>query len=686
MKVEELQITEFLSNQKIQFVVPIYQRNYDWKIAQCEELLSDIFDAEKNNATHFMGSIVYIHEGIHSFKEVRELVIIDGQQRLTTINILYVALYRFAKENNMPQKEEIYNVFLTNQYVKDQSCKLKLKQTDSNAKAFQAIIDEKEEQLEKYSNVKENFYYLKEKIIQDNFSKILKGLENLIVVTIGLERGKDKPQRIFESLNSTGIDLSQSDLIRNFVLMHLEPEDQNRVYKNIWLPIEENAQFNSGAVSMVPDFMRDYITLKNKNIPNKNKVYYEFKKLYNEKDKNFELELENIKKFSYHYNKFINPETVSDQEIKKELCYISKLKINVAFPFLLQIFEDYENKTIDRVTLIKILKLIQSFVWRRFVVNASTNALNKIFMTLHSKIKPDNYLKSLENALLSNKADSSRFPSNKEVESELLKKDLYNIDKKNRDYLFELLENYNNREIVDTASDAITVEHIFPCNPSNKWKAERRQEEFTDFSENKLNTIANLTLSGNNGSLGNLSFIEKRDKNDNNGEQGYKYSRLWLNDYLKEQDQWNIEKYNERFKIIYERFVKIWSIPLINNDSPLDYENLEFNIFDAEEPKSKMLEYFIFEDKRVETKNFTEMYIYVLRELYRKNPELFLNNEAIKVNGKKDLFRKAEEIENGYYVERNTDSNSKFYQLKDILKIFSLEDQLSIKYKFQSQS
>ena len=686
MKVFELQITEFLSNTKIQFVVPIYQRNYDWKIAQCEELLNDILVAEKNNVTHFVGSIVYIYDGIHGSREVRELVIIDGQQRLTTINILYVALYRFAKENNMPQKEEIYNVFLTNQYIEDASCKLKLKQTDSNAKAFQAIIDEKEEQLEKYSNVKENFYYFKEKINQDNFNKIFNGLKKLIFVEIALERGKDDPQRIFESLNSTGIDLSQSDLIRNFVLMHLEPEDQNRVYKNIWLPIEENAQFNSGAVSMVSDFMRDYITLQTKNIPNKNKVYYEFKKRYNKKGENFELELENIKKFSYHYKKIINPETVSDQEIKKELCYISRLKINVAFPFLLQIFEDYENKIIDQVALIKILKLIQSFVWRRFVVNASTNALNKIFMTLHSKIKPDNYLKSLENALLSNKAERSRFPSNKEVESELLRKDLYNINNQNRDYLFELLENYNNREIVDTASDAITVEHIFPCNPSNKWKAELRQEEFTDFSENKLNTIANLTLSGNNGSLGNLSFIEKRDKNDNNGEQGYKYSRLWLNDYLKEQDQWNIEKYNERFKIIYERFIKIWSIPLINNDSPLDYENLESNIFDAEEPKSKNLEYFIFEDKKIDEKNFTRMYIYVLRELYRKNPELFLNNKKIKVSSKKDDFRSPKEVENGYYVEGNTDSNSKFYQLKDVLKIFSLEDQLSIKYKFQFQS
>jgi uncharacterized protein with ParB-like and HNH nuclease domain len=685
MKVEQLKITA-LFNKKVQFVIPIYQRNYDWKIAQCKELLNDICDAEKNKINHFVGSIVYIHDDIYSVEDIDELVIIDGQQRLTTINILYVALYRFAKENNMQEKNEIYNVFLTNQYAKDESYKLKLKQTDFNAKAFQAIIDEKEGQLEKYSNVKENFCYFKEIITQDNFSKILEGLKRLVFVAIGLERGKDDPQRIFESLNSTGIDLSQSDLIRNFVLMDLKAEDQNRIYKNIWEIIEENAQYKSGAESKVSDFMRDYITLKTKNIANKNKIYYEFKKRYSKKDKeDFELELENIKKFSYHYNKFINPETVSDQEIKKELCYISRLEINVVFPFLLQIFEDFENKIIDKTTLIKILKLIQSLVWRRFIVDAPTNALGKIFMTLYGKINHDNYLKSLEDALLSNKG-ISRFPMDAEVRSELLTKDLYNITKKNKDYLFELLENYNNREIVVTTDSLITVEHIFPRNPHKDWKNNLSTDEYRDFIENKLNTIANLTLSGNNSALGNLPFIAKRDKNEDNKEQGYKYSRLWLNDYLKKQDRWNIKKYHERFEIIYERFLKIWPIPELNNESllELDYENLECNIFDAEEPKNKKLEYFIFEDRKIDENNFTKMYVYVLKELYRKNPELFLSNKKVKVSSEEDDFRSPKEVENGYYVETNNDSNGKFLLLKEMLKIFSLEDWLIVKYKFDS--
>jgi len=225
MKANELQINNFLQTPTVQFVIPVYQRNYDWTTHQCGELLRDIISVERDNrGTHFIGSIVFIHEGTYSTSEVKELVIIDGQQRLTTINILYVALYRFAKEKNMSQQAEmLYNMFLTNQYVQHESSKLKLKQTDNNAIAFKAILNGTENELEKYSNVKENYSYFKTQITEENFTTILNGLKRLIFVEISLERDKDDPQRIFESLNSTGLDLSQSDLIRNFILMDLEP-------------------------------------------------------------------------------------------------------------------------------------------------------------------------------------------------------------------------------------------------------------------------------------------------------------------------------------------------------------------------------------------------------------------------------------------------------------------------------
>jgi uncharacterized protein with ParB-like and HNH nuclease domain len=680
MEAKQTQIQIFIQTPKVQFVIPVYQRNYDWSTQQCGELLRDIISVVKENrVSHFIGSIVYLHEGIMITSEVRELVIIDGQQRLTTINILYVALYRFAKEKGLHQQDEIYTSFLTNQHVQHESSKLKLKQTDNNAIAFKAILNGTENELDKYSNVKENFSYFKSQINEDNFITILNGLQRLIFVEIALERDKDDPQRIFESLNSTGLDLSQSDLIRNFILMDLEPKDQNKIYDQIWNPIEENARDLVRQKSMVSDYIRDYLTLKTKRIPNKGKVYEEFKKLYiNKKDDSFQQELETIKALSVHYRKLINPQVITDSVLRRELEYITRLEINVAFPFLLQVFEDCENSIIDQATLIKILKLIQSFTWRRFIVGLPTNALNKIFMTLYSEIDHEDYFESLCIALLK-KRGRVKFPNDQEVRSALYDKDLYNTQSKNRSYFFELLENHNNREHVNTASELITIEHIFPRNPDNKWLIDLSTSEFSEFKDFKLNTIANLTLSGNNGALSNLAFINKRDMNTDGKEQGYAFSRLWLNDYLKKQDCWNIEKYNERFEIIYDRFLQIWQLPDVK--LPLIETDSEQNIFDAEPPINKKLEYFIFEDTKVEESAVAQMYFYVLRALYEKNAALLLENALIiKVTKNQSDFRAPQELINGYFIESNIDSNSKFSYLKKMLTVFELEDELIIKY------
>ncbi|MCP4179614.1 MAG: DUF262 domain-containing protein, partial [bacterium] len=386
MKANELPIINFLQAPNVQFVIPVYQRNYDWTNNECKELLNDIIAVETaDRGTHFIGSIVFIHEGAYSTSEVKELVIIDGQQRLTTINILYVALYRFAKDNGMQQDADmLHNMFLVNQYVQQESSKLKLKQTDTNSLAFKAIMNSTENEFSHYSNVIENFNFFKLAITQDSFITILNGLKRLIFVEISLERGKDDPQRIFESLNSTGLDLSQSDLIRNYILMDLDPKNQHKVFEQIWNPIEENARDLTKQKSLVSSYIRDYLTLRNKKIPNKNKVYIEFKKLYTIKDEAYHQELENIKSLSTHYKKFINPSTVQEHNIRRELEYISRLEINVAFPFLLQVFEDAENGLITNEELLKVLKLIQTYTWRRFVVGLPTNALNKIFMTLYS--------------------------------------------------------------------------------------------------------------------------------------------------------------------------------------------------------------------------------------------------------------------------------------------------------------
>lgn len=685
MKANELPINNFLQAPNVQFVIPVYQRNYDWTNNECKELLTDIIAVEKyNRGTHFIGSIVFIHEGTYSTSEVKELVIIDGQQRLTTINIIYVALFRFAKENNMQNDSDmLLNMFLTNQYVQHESSKLKLKQTDTNSFAFKAIMNGTENEFSSYSNVIENFKYFQSIITKDNFQIILNGLKRLIFVEISLERGKDDPQRIFESLNSTGLDLSQSDLIRNYILMDLDPKNQNRIFEQIWNPIEENARDLIKQKSVVSDYIRDYLTLKNKKIPNKNKVYVEFKKLYKEKDEAYTQELENIKSLSIQYKKFINPSTVADHSIRKELEYLSRLEINVAFPFLLQVFEDADNGVINSNDLVKILKLIQSYTWRRFVVGLPTNALNKIFMALYSEVDTEDYYDSIALALIT-KRGSAKFPTDEDLKTALKDKDLYNIQSKNRNYMFELLENHNNREYVNTDNENITIEHIFPQTPNEDWSKVLNPDEYFMFKEKYLNTLANLTLSGNNGALGNKSFEDKKTMNRQGGEQGYRYSRLWLNDYLKSIDNWSITNYNTRFDLIYNRFLKIWEYP--NIEIPVSVNIDEQNIFDAESPTHKKLEYFIFENTKVEEEAIAQMYFYVIEKLYEKNPQLLIEaKDLFKITRNAGDFRAPQELQSGYFIESNIDSNSKFSTLKRLLKLFELEDELLIKY-FDNES
>ena len=609
MKANQLRINDFLQKPDVQFVIPVYQRNYDWTTAQCRQLLNDIIAVERDNReSHFIGSIVYIHDGIFTASEVSELLIIDGQQRLTTLSILNVALYHFAKENNNEQQVgRLYNKFIINQYVEDESNKLKLNQTDRNSIAYKAILSGRLEDITEYSNVIENYNYFRDIIDESNFKTIIDGLKRIIFVEVSLERGKDDPQRIFESLNSTGLDLTQSDLIRNYILMDLPAKRQEQVFKNIWSPIEDNARDSVKGTSLVSEFIRDYLTMRNKRIPRKNNVYLEFRELFDNKDdESFNQELEQIKSLSYHYKKFINPVTVKDQIVRKELDYINRLEINVVYPFLLQVFEDEDNGLLSKDELVAILQLIQSYTWRRFIVGLPTNALNKIFMTLYSEVDTENYYESVAVALLKKKG-SGRFPTDDDLKFALKDKDLYNVQPKNKYYMFEKLENYNNKEFVDTNNELITIEHIFPQNPDSNWSSELPEEEYLLFKEKYLNTIGNLTLSGNNGALGNRSFIAKKMMDFNNNEQGYIYSRLWLNKYLSSIDKWDVANYKKRTELLTYRFFDVWKYPAVVLDETEEFD--EVNIFDADIPTGKKLEFFIFEDQKVEENTISQMYL-----------------------------------------------------------------------------
>jgi uncharacterized protein with ParB-like and HNH nuclease domain len=683
MKANEINIIRFLSQSDTQFVIPVYQRNYDWTYIQCKQLLNDILEiGSKDEITaHFIGSIVFIHDDLYSSSGIRELTIIDGQQRLTTLMIIYIAIRHLAAElKEVSLVNRINETYLINKFA-DEDGKLKLKPTDNNEVAFNTLLNDKEKEFVEYSKVVENYRYFTSRISAENYNIILKGLSKIMFVEISLERGKDDPQKIFESLNSTGLELSQSDLIRNYILMGLDRKSQLKIYNNYWKDIELLSKDNKTNLSTLSDYIRDYLTLENKKIPNKNKVYQEFKSKYPTTTlASLEAILFPIKKMATYYNKFINPENEHDETIRTQLCHIKRLEINVVFPFLLKVYDDYENKTITQEIIIEIMELIQSFTWRRFIVGLPTNALNKIFMRLYEDVDPSNYLYSVQKALLSKKG-SQRFPLDAEVSHALKEKDMYGITQKNIKYFFERIENYNSKEKIDIFSKNITIEHIFPQNPDKKWKDELGTSEYNLIKNDYLNTISNLTLSANNGSLQNKVFSEKRDMNLDGKEQGYKFSKLWLNKYLKDQTKWTTQQLNERFEIIRDRFLLIWKIPNIKiEDSDLD----EINIFDAEEPKGKKIAYAIFREQKLNVQDITKLYIEIMKILFELEPKRFFASDIthiISLTKNKEKCRRAIELNEVYYIESNIDSNGKFERIKKTLEILGFEDDLFIKYK-----
>jgi hypothetical protein len=300
-------------------------------------------------------------------------------------------------------------------------------------------------------------------------------------------------------------------------------------------------------------------------------------------------------------------------------------------------------------------------------------------MNLYEKVETDNYLFSIQKSLLQ-RTGVQRFPKNAELIDALKVKDVYNIKSKNRTYLLERLENYNNREpVFIEGNDDITIEHIFPQNPDMKWKIELGNDEFNFIKDNFLNTIANLTLSGNNGKLGNKPFVEKRDLKD----AGYKDSRLWMNKYLASLDKWDKSEIEKRYDLISERVLKIWPIPDIQIEQKADTN--EVNIFDADDPKHKKLNYAVFFDQKLEISQVSKLYFEVFKRLFELQPETFFTTEigariGLTKSPQESGTRQPMAINDTYFIEGNIDNTGKFERIKQALTIFDLEDELMIKY------
>lgn len=682
MKASETKVEDFLASNKTQFLIPVYQRNYEWNATQCNQLLDDILEvgSDGNLSAHFIGSIVYVHDDVYTSSKIKELNIIDGQQRLTTLTLIYLAIFDLAiAMQDEELKSEINETYLINKFASENE-KIKLKTTDNNLNALKFLLRaDKNEEYKEFSKIIDNFNFFRKRINSDNLKFIRDGLSKLMFVEVSLDREKDDPQRIFESLNSTGLELTQADLIRNYILMGLNHENQKDIYQNYWEIIENLAKNKTTNQSLVSDFIRDFLTLETNIIPNKGKVYIEFKKNYPtnnfESTKSTLLQLKNLVK---HYSKLINPENESDSEIKNQLEYIQKLEINVAYPFLLKVYDDYSKRIITKDILIDVFELIQSYTWRRFILGLQTNSLNKTFMNLYKSVDTNNYLYSVQLALVK-KVGAQRFPKDSELLDALKIKDVYNIQSKNRNYFLNRLENFNNNEKVNIDENSnITIEHIFPQNPDIKWKTDIGSEDYNFIENNYLHTISNLTLSGNNGSLSNKTFIEKRDLED----KGYKASRLWLNKQIASFEKWGRHEIETRFDTIANRFLQIWKFPEIELDNSIN--DNEINIFDIDDVKHKKPEYAVFLGKKFQVRYMSKLYAEIMSQLFELEPNTFFNsNLGNKINlvpvEKESDLRTPARINDDYSIETNINNNEKFNRIKHALELLKLEDELFIK-------
>ena len=679
MEAKAVNINELLSKSKTQFLIPVFQRNYDWEIQQCKQLLSDIINiSHEENEVHFIGSIVYIKRGVFLIGKSNKLIVIDGQQRITTLILIYIVIYKIALENKaFDLAQEINETYLTNKFDTEGS-KIKLKTTQNDSIALEFLLQDKNIlDFNGNSRIIYNYKYFRKEITEDNFQQILKGLEKLEFVEISLEEGKDDPQKIFESLNSTGLDLTEADLIRNYILVDLNYEQQRKIYEEYWKPIEENARNEELNKSLVSEFIRDYLTFKNKKIPKKKKVYYEFKSAFpNLYKSDYESHLTELSKYANYYNKLVNPKNELDSEISIQFQYMNRLDVHVSYPFILRVYDDYNNNIIDKKIFMKVLRTIESYIWRRFIVEAPTAALNNMFANLYESIDINNYIQSLEEDLLT-KSRSRRFPKDIDVIQSLEHRDLYNADSKKRQYLLDRLENYENKEKVKIFGNAdITIEHIFPQNPDDEWKSDLTEEEYKEIQEKYLHTIANLTLTGYNSNLGNKPFIFKRDEKG-----GYKDSRFWLNKYLANLEKFGIEELKGRCYILIERFLKIWQIPDITTDDNIGIKNA--NIFDVDDPTGLKLINVTFSGEELSVENATDLYEKIFSKLFQENPDAFINSnlgEIVEISQNEKDLRSALKIDENYYIEKHLNNSAKFWRIKTALEIFEYEDELFITY------
>lgn len=675
MEAKKIRILDFIGKGKKTFNIPVYQRNYDWQEENCKKLFTDIENIIKYNEEieHFLGTVVYVLTKIE--RDYEEYVLIDGQQRITSISLLLKALHE--KIISEDTKESIWEQYLINKKSPD-NIRIRLKPIESDSVSYKQLIDNNDDSSN--SNVCRNYKIFKELLENSHYSaeQIYSALYKIELVTIKLEKDKksENPQLIFESLNSTGLSLTQADLIRNYLLMNSEYEKQTVLYKNFWLKIE--IELTNKKIS---DFIRDFLTMKTGKIANKNKVYDDFKEYMRiQKELNEEAVLEELVTYSKYYNWFLNANS-NNEKINEKLKHFKYLKNTTVYPLLLSIFEDtYYYKKLDEDKLLKIIDLLISYIFRRTICGYKTNSINKVFASIPKKIlenqnEKDIYFK-IEKNLMERRLETI-FPRDEEFKLNFIK---YNFEKNKellRYTLKELEQKVSNNVINDTSN--LNIEYIMPENLNSEWKLELGEKKFENTHLEYLGTIGNSSLIENDLLRYNKNFKTKKEF--------YQKSNIEITRNINNYQVWTDNEIKNRAEQLYEKSKEIWSIPAgykIQKLNNIEYGkeyllNSSINVT-GEKPDKLIIDgipYPVKSWKGLLEKLCIELYNLdsdIFKELIY-NPN-FQTKERVILSNSISKLRQPIEISNDLYIESNLNANAILSYADIIAANFELSDEI----------
>lgn len=667
-----VRLLEFLNKRKSIYRIPVYQRKYEWTEGQVDQLFYDIekIALDPDYRGHFLGTVVFVRSTFTGMGT--DYTIIDGQQRITTTFLLLKAIYDTLEESDYRRDEIKVNYFI-NEHV-EHEYKRKLISVESDRRDYEELLEHNKS--DKPTKIHMNYNRLMYLIQHSKATAIelYDALSKVKIVYIELEQGRkdENPQTIFESLNSTGLSLTESDLIRNYLLMNEPPADQEILYKKYWSRLETlltNAK--------ISDFIRDYLTMKTAVISNKNKVYQTFKIYVQEQNVSSEAILEDLNKYAEHYNLFLNP-TIDETTIQEHLLVILQLKSTVTYPYLLRLFDKYYNtKEISLDEFATIMSYITSYLVRRLIVNFPTNALNKVFGSMGKEI--DNRKESISEKeaavdFLMSRTGSATFPRNEKLKESIMNNDVYNRNHKLAKLILGKIESYSHKETVDF--EQMTVEHIMPNKLTPMWRVELGSNATLDHTLYK-DVLGNLTLTNYNSELSNKPFVDKKEY--------YSDSNLKITRDIANYNNWNKESIIKRANTLYEKIIRIWELPP-DSYSKNKQEQLSGEMYySVYEPitvtgkKPKMLKIF---DDEYKVNNWKHTLVTYLEWLADFDLETYINLPKQRVFQKllsydKTVFRISEEVM-GIYVETNLSAQYIYHYISSIAEYYDMEEEVMV--------